>query len=320
MKKIILSMVAIVAATGSIYAQSFAPDALKFSQTNFGSTARFRGMAGAQIGVGGDMSSISANPAGLGLFTKSEFSLTPEFNNMTGSANFLDKTTESSKDMLNLNNLGVVLYSPTLRAQGQDSQRGLISSVFGFGYTRNNDFSADFAYEGTNPLNSIADSYAERANFVPNIAPASLTRGSIERMAYDGYLIGYDDSDLSNTYYFPQTDVNSIQRKTEMRSGSTSELTAAGAINISNQVYLGASVGLVNVRYLNDSQFIESGFNVTENSNYSLSMRQSQETTGSGINGRLGLIFRPVGNFRIGATFQTPTWLIVEDNTSMVLD
>ncbi len=51
MKKLILSLVAIVAATGATYAQSYTPDALKFSQSNYGSTARFKAMGGAQIGV-----------------------------------------------------------------------------------------------------------------------------------------------------------------------------------------------------------------------------------------------------------------------------
>jgi long-subunit fatty acid transport protein len=323
MKKLLLSLAAIVAATGTTYAQSYAPDALRFSQTNFGSTARFKGMAGAQIGVGGDMGSITSNPAGLGLFTKSEFSLTPEFNNMKGSANYLNTNTSSSKERLNLNNLGVVLYSPTYKTQGENTQTGLISSVFGLGYARNNDFSANFSYEGTNPTNSIADYFAESGN-AANVSPDNLGTGSLARMAYDGYLIGYGPSNpavpTSTKIYFPETDVNNMQRKSEIRSGSTSELTAAGAINISNQFYLGASVGLVNIRYINDSEYTEGGFNVTENSNYSLSMRQNQETTGSGINGRLGVIFRPVSNFRIGATFQTPTWLLIEDDYTVTLD
>ncbi|MBC7567039.1 MAG: outer membrane protein transport protein [Pedobacter sp.] len=323
MKKLLFSLAAIVVASGTSYAQSYAPDALRFSQTNFGSSARFKGMAGAQIGVGGDMGSITSNPAGLGLFTKSEFSLTPEFNSMKGSANYLNTNTSSSKESLNLNNLGVVLYSPTYRAKGQDTQTGLISSVFGFGYARNNDFSADFSYGGINPTNSIADFYAERAN-ASGQAPDNLGTSSLARMAYDGYLIGYGPANPSvpgsPNIYFPETDINNMQRKSEIRSGSTSELTAAGALNISNQIYLGASVGLVNIRYVNNSEYTEGGFNVTENSNYSLSMRQNQETTGSGINGRLGIIFRPVSNFRVGATFQTPTWLLIEDNYTVTLD
>jgi len=323
MKKLLLSLAAIVAATGATYAQSYAPDALRSSQTNFGSTARFKGMAGAQIGVGGDMGSITSNPAGLGLFTKSEFSLTPEFNNMKGSANYLNTNTSASKNRLNLNNLGVVLYSPTYKAQGQSTTKGLISSVFGLGFSRNNDYNANFSYGGVNPNNSIADAYAEQANRL-GTDPTQLPTGSLARMAYDGYLIGYGPISATNPTgpkdYFAQTDVNNTQRNTTIRSGSTSELTAAGALNISNQVYIGASVGLVNIRYTNDSEFIEGGFNVTENSDYSMSMRQNQETTGSGINGKLGVIFRPVSEFRIGATFQTPTWLLIEDNYSVSVD
>ncbi len=307
-----LSIVAI-ATTGTLYAQSYAPDALKFSQTNFGSSARFKAMGGAQIGVGGDMSSLGGNPAGLGLFTKSEFSLTPEFNSMKGKSSYLNTQVESTKDRLNLNNIGVVFYSPTFRMKGQDAQKGVVSTVFGIGYNRNNDFGAEFNYEGKNPRNSIADYFSELANGT-GLEPDQLRPG-LAKMAYDGYIIGHDADG-----YFAETDINNDQAKNEVRSGSTSELTASGAINISNQVYIGASVGLVNVRYINDSEFVESGYNVTEVSDYSLSMRQSQETTGSGYNARLGVIFRPADNFRIGATLQSPSWLFIQDNTTLVAD
>jgi len=320
MKKLLLSLAVIVTAAGTTYAQTYTPDALKFSQSNFGSTARFKGMGGAQIGVGGDMSSLGGNPAGLGLFTKSEFSLTPEFNSMSGKANYLTANTSSSKDNLNLNNLGVVFYSPSLRAKGEDTQTGVISTVFGLGYVRNNDFGAEFQYTGKNGENSIADFFSQRANRI-NIVPDDLDQGSITDMAYQGYIIGFGPASQGATPdYFAQTEVPVDQRQVEMRSGSTSELTAGGALNISNQVYIGASVGLVNVRYTNDSEFTEAGYNITEDSNYSLSFRKNQETTGSGFNARLGVIVRPVENFRIGATLQTPTWLLIEDNTSFTLD
>ena len=308
MKKLMLSIVALAATTGTLYAQSYAPDALKFSQTNFGSTARFKGMGGAQIGVGGDMSSLSANPAGLGLFTKSEFSLTPEFNNMVGNASYLGKQTESTKDRLNLNHIGAVFYSPSYRMRGQDTQKGVLSTVFGIGYNRNNDFSAEFGYEGQNPNNSIVDYFSELAN------SNGIDQKGLASMAYDAYLI---DEDAAGFYAI--TEVNNRQAKNELRSGSTPELTASGAINISNQLYIGASIGLVNVRYLNDSEFVESGV-TTANDPYSLSFRQSQETTGSGYNARLGIIFRPADNFRVGATLQSPSWLFIQDNTTMVLD
>lgn len=324
MKKLILSLVATVAAAGTLYAQS-APDALRFSQTNFGSTARFKSMGGAQIGVGGDMSSLGANPAGLGLFTKSEFSLTPEFNMVKGKANYLGQGTNSSKDQLNLNNVGVVFYSPTFKSPGQDAKKGVISAVFGVGYNRNNDFTANYNYIGTNANNSIVDQFAEIAN--QRVVAPDLLQNSIQRMAYDNYLLGYDaGAPTRPASYFATTRDNqgqvekNQQNQSEIRTGSTSELNVAGALNISNEFYIGASIGFVNVRYINDKEFKESGYNLDENSNYDLSYRTSQEVSGSGVNGRLGVIFRPVSAFRIGATIQTPTWLYFKDDISFTLD
>ena len=200
MKKIILSVIATVATTGSLFAQ-YTPDALKFSQTNYGSTARFKAMGGAQIGVGGDMSSLGANPAGLGLFTKSEFSLTHEFNMIKGNADYLNQNTKTSKNQLNLNNVGVVFYSPTFKPKGQDAQKGLISAVFGVGYNRNNDFTGNLGANGTNKVNSVGDFFAEEANYF-NRAPNNLQKGAIQTMAYDNYVIGYDNSVPTNAHYY----------------------------------------------------------------------------------------------------------------------
>lgn len=317
MKKLILPLVAIVATTGTLYAQTGA-DALRFSQTNYGSTARFKSMGGAQIGVGGDMSSLGANPAGLGLFTKSEFSLTPELDMMRGNASYLGDNTKSSKNTFNLNNVGAVFYSPTFKPKGQDASKGLISAVFGVGFNRTNDYSANFNYGGLNKTSSIADYFAEEANYrTGKKDPSFIQDGTIEAMAYDTRLIAYKDA---TTGYEPTLDFNNQQRQSEIRRGSNSEVNVAGALNISNQFYIGASLNFVNVRYLNDKEYRESGYNFDTQQNSELTYFQNQEVKGSGFNGRLGVIFRPESNLRIGATFQTPTWLYFNDDLSFTLN
>lgn len=329
MKKILLMlMVAMVATVSNTYAQ-YASDALRFSQTNYGSTARFKAMGNAQIGVGGDMSSLGGNPAGLGLFTKSEFSLTPEFNGSNIKANYLDLNTSTSSSKVNLNQLGAVFYAPTYKQRGQDTKKGLVSAVFGVGYNRNNDYSSEINFSGKNGRNSITDYFAELGG---STAPNSLTSGSLERMAYDNYLISYDNVAKE---YFSETFANQAQnqfnnqRRNIVRSGSVSEFNFAGALNISNQIYIGASLGLVDVKYHNDSQFEETGtareYTSTgaltgNNISYKLLYNQNQVTKGSGVNGRLGIIFRPVTNLRLGATLQTPTWFVIDDDYSETLD
>lgn len=334
MKKIItMLVVAIVATTGTTYAQ-YANDALRFSQTNYGSTARFKAMGNAQIGVGGDISSLGGNPAGLGLFTKSEFSLTPEFNHSGINANYLDQNSNTNKSQLNINQLGAVFYAPMYKQRGQDTKKGLVSAVFGIGYNRNNDYHTEINYSGNNNRTSIADYFAEIAG---STTPNNLTGGSLERMAYDNYLISFDNA-AGN--YFPETfaDANqsNAQRKNEVRSGSVSEFNFSAALNISNTVYIGGSVGLVDLRYTTDAQYEEAGRareyvpnpadptggNILSgaNINYKLLFNQSQITKGSGVNGKIGIIVRAAEGLRIGATFQTPTWFVIDDSYTEGLD
>jgi hypothetical protein len=326
MKKIItIALVAIVATTSSAYAQ-YTGDALRFSQTNYGSTARFKALGNAQIGVGGDMSSLGGNPAGLGLFTKSEFSLTPEFNKTGINATYLNQKNNTNKSQLNVNQLGAVFFNPVYKRRGEDTKKGLVSVVFGLGYNRNNDFSMESNYSGANGSSSIADYFAEIAG---SSSPNSLIAGTPERIAYDNYLISYD-SDANN--YFPETFADNatknMQSKNEMRTGSVSEFNFAAAANIGNQIYIGASVGLLNIRYNSDAQYIESGRareylndELTGNNiNYKLLFNTNQVTKGSGLNGRIGVIFRAAEGLRLGATLQTPSWFVIDDSTTEQLD
>ncbi len=324
MKKFLSTlMLATVAGTGTLYAQ-YAQDALRFSQSNYGSTSRFKGLGGAQIGLGGDMSSLGGNPAGLGMFTRSEFSITPEFNNTTAKSTYLGQTTDESKSRLNLNQAGAVFFSPIRKRSGADLDKGALSIVWGLGYNRNNDFTANYRYEGQNNNNSIADYFSELANST-GVTQDKFENGSLEAMAYDTYLI--DALAGNGTSYQPATSQQNFQQNYENRTGSTSELNLAAGLNISNQLYLGASIGLVNIRYDKNAEYLESGQNISTDpdnvevgKDYLLSYRVNQVTDGSGVNGRLGLIFKPTNQLRIGATFQTPTWLHIQDNYSEVLN
>jgi len=312
--RILLSMAAIVAATGELHAQ-YSADALRFSQTQSSSTARFKAI-GAQTGVGGDLSSIGSNPAGIGLFTRSEFSFTPEFNSYNADASYLGKTTIGKKDQLGLAHAAVVWNSTVSKPRGAKLDEGWISFNFGIGYNRTKAFGDNILFSGTNTQTSIADYYAQLATTNYG-APNSLPSGSLERMAYDNYLIGYDKG---NGQYFPETDVNNVQTKNDLRTGSQGEFNFAFGANYSNQFYVGASIGIASINYTSSANYKEKGYNVTERNDYDMSYRQSQITKGSGINAKLGAIYRPVPTVRLGATIESPTWYTIDDSYSEVLD
>ncbi len=286
MKKYISLLVVAIAATNYSYAQIIAPtyagDALRFSQTNYGSSARFKAMGNAQMGVGGDISSLSGNPAGLGLYTKSEFAFTPEFNATTIDANYLGTNTSSNKNQLNLNQIGVVFHMPTFRTKGQDTKKGIVGAVVGVGYNRNNDYGLEANFSGTNKKSSVYNMF--------------------------------DDDDAFTQFENKQTGQ-------VMRGGSVSEFNLSGAINISNQVYIGANLGFVSLKLTNDANLYETGkVSVNPDVNYKVQYFQNQESNGSGIVGRFGVIFRPISELRLGVNLQTPTWLTIDDRFSASTD
>ena len=65
-------------------------DALRFGRSDYslGSTARMQAIGGAQISLGGDISSAVSNPAGLGFFNKSVFTVSPSLNFATSNTDY----------------------------------------------------------------------------------------------------------------------------------------------------------------------------------------------------------------------------------------
>jgi len=305
----------IVLASNSLYAQ-YTSDVLRFSQPEIGASARFKGLGGAQTALGGDISSLSGNPAGLGFFTKSEFTLTPEFTNSKVGSEYLGNNLSDKKSKAGINQVGVVFYSPVNKPKGSDLNSGWVSLNFGIGYNKTNNFNTSISYGGKNPKSSMADYFADLAGSTPT---GSLVSGSLEKMAYDNYLIEYDPSG-----YFPTTALNNNQQNIITRSGSQSEVNIGMAGNYENKLYLGLSLGLTNINYTSDLAYSENGNNLTYagqepdflNGTYSFGYNSIQQTKGNGINAKLGLIYKPVNEFRLGLSFVTPTWYSLTDNYS----
>ena len=87
---------------------SYHEQALMFSKYDYTGSARIQGIGNTQISLGGDISSALSNPAGLGFYNRSEFSITPSFNSFSANSTFLSNQTSVSTDRLTLNNLGAV--------------------------------------------------------------------------------------------------------------------------------------------------------------------------------------------------------------------
>ena len=103
-------------------------DALRYSQIFYGGTARFMSMGGAFTALGGDISSISQNPAGIGVFRSSEITLTPQLYHINTSSNFYGISNDYLYNF-NLNQAGIVNSFIS-----NNKETGLISLNMGYSF------------------------------------------------------------------------------------------------------------------------------------------------------------------------------------------
>lgn len=94
--------------------------------------------------------------------------------------------------------------------------------------------------------------------------------------------------------------------------GYLGEFSIAGGTNYKDKLYLGAVLG---IQWTYDKQRILYSEIAEENAPSLLDFyefRQYRRTRGTGINLKLGLIYRPVPAIRLGAAIHLPTWFTME--------
>lgn len=278
-------------------------DALRYSQTTFGGTARYNGMAGAFGALGGDFSTLSTNPAGIAVYRKSEISFTPSLYNQTTNSTFNGKSSSDSKLNFNLGNIGIV---GTFNTQKEEGQAGWASFSFGFGYNRMANFHNRMVMEGPNSNNnSLVDIYLQNAN---GNSVNDLDQYA-EGLAYNTAVI---DSGVGG--YFSNVPFKLNQRKTVETTGSMGETVLTFGGNYDNKLYLGGTVGFERLRYTENSTYSESA--VEKDTVYgfeSFRLNQQVTTSGSGINIKLGAIYRATDWMRLGVAFHSPTAYTMHD-------
>lgn len=304
MRKKLLILGSAILLSSSLYAQ-YAEDALRFSRSFQGGTARMMGMAGAQQALGADISSLVGNPAGLGFYRKNDFSISPtlRMNNVESKA--FGTLSSEQRDQFNIGSLGFTLTQLNQDYSGSEVQNGWVAYTFGFGFNRINNFYENRYFSGSNSANSITDYFAELANSrnINSFPDTNIT--SIEDMAWYGYMMDYDT--VNNVYTglgngpFKQSQADKIE-------GYQNEWTFAFGANYSNVLYLGASIGIGSIKYDRTSKFTESNINDPVYNLTDVTFNDRLSVTGSSMNVKVGAIVRPTDFVRMGFSIQTPDY------------
>lgn len=309
MKKLALTIFASVGFMVLSYGQ-YVDQALMFSQQNYGSTARSKAMGNAFGAIGGDFSSLSINPAGIGIYQRSEVTGTLNILgiNSINSTSSQGKISDNINNNVNFRNFGYVVANPV-----QSGGSGLVSFNFGIGFNRLNNFNESLSVGKNGSSFSQMDDYATRTNGITSSSlfdennPYNNAQIPYEsKLAWENYLIDVKNPDangVGNAYQsilFQNELVN--QNLTINKDGYNNEWLASFGANFNHKLYLGATIGLQDILYNISRNYSENGeFGNYDYTNYS-------HTRGFGYNLKLGIIYKPIPALRLGAAIHTPTF------------
>lgn len=282
-------------------------DAMRYSQLTFGGTARFASMAGSMSALGGDISTLSFNPAGIAIFRKTELSITPSIFSERTSSTYRNTNQEDRKLNFNLGNIGVVLS-----ANLKENKNGWENINFGFGYNRTNNFHARSVVQGYNTSSSLLDVFVGNAF---GHSPSDFD-GFSTGLAWQTYLINPADTNGSLVYNHVIPRYGQLQKKSTESRGSMGETVISFGGNYKNKVLLGATLGIVNAKYSEESTYEEIDEKDTIQYFKSFSYTQNFDSKGRGVNLKLGIIIKPNDWLRLGAAIHTPTVLSMHDDYS----
>ena len=300
----------LVLSIGSISFAQNADDALRYSRLFYSGTARFMSMGGAFTALGGDISTLSQNPAGIGVFRSSEVTITPQLGHFKSTSLF---NTSNAEDYLYNFNLGQGGLVANLIKN--ESESGLVSLNIGYSFNRTNNLTQSIVINGKSSSSSLLDYWVDKAEgFYPDELASSVADAYDASLGWRTYVI--DSLSGSSTSYGtvysnygdnPPSVYGQNMKRVITNDGYTGEHAISIGGNYSNKLFFGATLGINTLSYESKYEHSESTVaalpSLFTDFNYTLYYKDN----GTGFNLKLGAIYKPIEILRIGFAFHSPT-------------
>ncbi len=241
---------------------------LLFSTDNIKGTARFTSMSGAFGALGGDLSAVEVNPAGLAVFNNSEATITFDNNSIDTSSNFFNTNTNSTEDNFNISQVGALLVF-------ENNLDTWSKFALGVNFTVLNDFSNSYITNGVSSITNFNED--PFLNF---------------------------DTDDTNDIFFENVDSQKFINNT---SGSNDKITFSIAGEYNAKTYFGFSINSYSLDF-GQQVFSSESSNDGNSNTLETTLNQRLLVYGDGISFGFGVISKPISNLRVGLAYQTPTW------------
>jgi hypothetical protein len=202
------------------------------------------------------MSTLSQNPAGLGVFRSSEISFSPQLFHISTNASFHGIT----KDYLYNFNLGQAgIVSNIITGSGES---GLISLNIGYSFNKTNNLNSSARIQGTSTTSSMADAWADQSygyykDELFDYAPYGYMANQV--LLID--TLPNSDSEYGTVFSDYGENSQSVygqdMRRIITNEGYTGEHAFSVGGNWSNKIYFGATLGISRLKYTEHYEHLE---------------------------------------------------------------
>lgn len=297
--------------SGAAVAQSgYFEDAYRFSKITPAGSARIVGVGGTQWSLGGDVSNLAGNPAGLGFFRNSEVSLSLGYDLWSADASYLDQTKSYRTSDFSLPNLSFVGANP----KGPLENGAFKGGAWGFSIQRIANFSNEFGYYSDKLGNSsIIDFYLGQASGVPE---NQIENSGLTGLAYQTYQINPIAVDANGKPITNPKEYDSFvlgvpfQDENVTQEGSASQINFGYGANFNHKLFIGGSIGVRSIEFSSIKKYNEEFANEPL---INSSLLENLYINGTGVNINLGLIYKPIDYVNLGFVLQTPTWFAMNE-------
>lgn len=286
----------------------------KLMENELNGTARYVGMGGAMEALGADISTMQSNPAGIGLFRKSQATLSGGFVSQSGDNSDNDIRYNDSRISFDGNKTNASFDQIGFVWAMRNGRNSYLN--FGFNYHKSRNF--DQILSVANSLTNASLNKMSALKYNNGLAGNNSMAWTAVDDAYAGALVqngsyadgasnAYMDYLNGNQYMFGQ-----------YQKGYIGEYDFNVTGNMHDRVYLGITFGIHDVNYRSNKLYAENLENNTIADNW-----EQLKIDGTGFDIKFGAIFRPIEEspFRIGLYINTPVWydLTMRNDYSLTL-
>lgn len=353
MKKLLLLFVGALSVS-SIYAQDI-NDALLYGGGEIQGTARYRALSGAFGALGGDLSAVSVNPAGSAIFTSSFASLSLSNEDKNNNTSYFNGRASSSNSDTSINQAGAVFV-----LKNTDINSSWKKFTLSIVYDNTKNYDDDWFAQGTNGTiqnngNSIADYFINNAqgNELFIFAPSDLelsqyfninettianneslyydlayqflgeTEGTQQQqnfLGYYSYILDPSTTDTDNSNYTSNIAAGTFKQEYNYAAtGYNGKVAFNIGAQYDDNLYLGLNLNSHFINYERSTFLYEENSNVGSLVNQ-VGFENTILTTGTGFSFQLGSIFKVTDEFRIGLSYDSPTWLTIREETTQYIE